>query len=136
MFAKSRQVSVRRPLVSSVGFQARLQRLSLDDLEILPPICVLDLSYLDWCVVAHDEAEDECRRLHEVLFPTAPFDYPEAVAEYLDPPARQRAERKWRNRQLDVLPAHTRPGWGRRVRDRGHELQGSSVPRSSSGRSI
>ena len=89
------------------GFQARLHRLSLDDLEILPPICVVDLSYLDWCVVADDEAEDECRRLHEVLFPAAPFDYPEAVPEYLDPPARQRAERKWRNRQLDVLILHT-----------------------------
>lgn len=88
-------------------FQARLQQLSLNDLEILPPICVLDLSYLDWCVVAHDEAEDECRRLHEVLFPTAPFDYTEAVPEYLDLPARQRAERKWRNQQLDVLVLHT-----------------------------
>jgi hypothetical protein len=89
------------------GFQERLARIGLSDLEILRPVCVVDLSYLDWCVLAHDEAEDEGRELHEVLFPTAPFDYTDAVPEGLDDLARSRAERKWRNRQLDVLVIQT-----------------------------
>jgi hypothetical protein len=89
------------------GFQQRVHGLGLADLEILRPVCVLDLSYLDWCVVAHDEAEDESRRLHEVLFPSAPFGYRVAVPEDLDDAARQKAERSWRNKQLDVLVLHT-----------------------------
>ncbi|MCU7822634.1 hypothetical protein [Kitasatospora sp. DSM 101779] len=89
------------------GFQERLHKLGLEDLEILRPVCVLDLSYLDWCVLAHDEAEAEARNLHSVLFPTAPFDYVDAVPLGLDGQAREQAERKWRNQQLDVMVLHT-----------------------------
>jgi hypothetical protein len=88
-------------------FQRRIDRLGLGGLEILAPVAVFDLTYLDWCVFAHDEAEAESRRLHEVLFPTFPFDYLDAVPERLDEAARGLAERKWRNRQLDVLVLHT-----------------------------
>ncbi|MEU7058531.1 hypothetical protein [Streptomyces sp. NPDC046197] len=89
------------------GFQERLARMGLADLEILRPVCVVDLSYLDWCVFAHDEAENEGRELHAVLFPTASFDYKDAVPEELDDLSRAQAERKWRNRQLDVLVLQT-----------------------------
>jgi hypothetical protein len=89
------------------GFQQRLHRLGLGDLEILAPVAVCDLTYADWCVLAHDEADDEGRQLHSVLFPTAPFDYRDVVPDDLDEQARQQAERKWRNRQLDVLVLHT-----------------------------
>ncbi|MFC1437393.1 hypothetical protein ABUW04_03915 [Streptacidiphilus sp. N1-10] len=88
-------------------FQERLRGLNLEDLEILAPVAVCDLTYLDWCVFAHDEAEAEARQLHDVLFPTMPYDHPEAVPEGLAEDERLRAERKWRNRQLDVLVLHT-----------------------------
>ena len=88
-------------------FQQRLQGLGLDDLEILAPVAVLDLVYLDWCVFAHDEAEEESQRLHDVLFPTMPFHYADAVSEGLPEEDHRRAERKWRNRRLDVLVLHT-----------------------------
>ena len=88
-------------------FQQRLQSLGLGDLEILAPVAVCDLTYLDWCVLAHDEAEEEAHGLHDVLFPTMPYGYRDAVPDGLDEEERQRAERKWRNRQLDVLVLHT-----------------------------
>ncbi|PKV89913.1 hypothetical protein [Streptomyces sp. TLI_146] len=88
-------------------FQRRINGLGLGVLEILAPVAACDLTYLDWCVLAHDEAEAEAIKLHEVLFPTSPFGYLDAVPENLGDEARQLAERKWRNQQLDVLVLHT-----------------------------
>ncbi|NEA55584.1 hypothetical protein G3I60_15860 [Streptomyces sp. SID13666] len=88
-------------------FQRRIDGLGFGELEILAPVAVCDLTYLDWCVFAHDDTEAEIRRLHEVLFPTAPFGYLDAVPGHLDEEARRLAERKWRNQQLDVLVLHT-----------------------------
>jgi hypothetical protein len=88
-------------------FQQRMRGLGLDDLEILRPVCCLDLSYSDWCVIGHDTTAQEVEQLHTILFPTAQFSYQEAVPYDLDDQARAAAERKWRNRQLDVLILHT-----------------------------
>ncbi|WKE70580.1 hypothetical protein [Streptomyces sp. WP-1] len=88
-------------------FQRRISKLGLGGLEILAPVAVCDLTYFDWCVLAHDEAEAEAIRLHKVLFPTSPFGYLDAVPGNLGEETRQLAERKWRNQQLDVLVLHT-----------------------------
>ncbi|MEV5602269.1 hypothetical protein AB0L33_12610 [Streptomyces sp. NPDC052299] len=88
-------------------FQRRITELGFGELEILAPVAVFDLTYFDWCVLAHEEAEAEAIRLHEVLFPTSPFGYAHAVPAHLDEQRRAFAERKWRNQRLDVLVLHT-----------------------------
>ncbi|MFK0172505.1 hypothetical protein ACIQU5_27275 [Streptomyces sp. NPDC090306] len=88
-------------------FQRRVDVLGLGELEILAPVAVCDLTFVEWCVVAHDEAEAELRRLNEILFPTFPYNFLEAVPEHLAEQERKLAERKWRNQRLDVLVLHT-----------------------------
>lgn len=88
-------------------FQQRLRGVGWGDLDILRPVCVFDLTYWDWCVFGSDTVSDELQRIHTVLFPTAPFEFGQAVPDGLDTTARALAERKWRNRQLDALVLHT-----------------------------
>ncbi|WP_414166353.1 hypothetical protein ACMATS_00105 [Streptoverticillium reticulum] len=81
-------------------FQARLKAAGLGHLDILKPVAVLDLTYLDWAEIPDDGAEEQARRIHEALF-ASPFDYENAVPRHLEGLEQARAEHKWRNRRLD-----------------------------------
>jgi hypothetical protein len=85
-------------------FRHRLTTLGLENLEILRPIFYWDIGFLDWCFWADDEVMLTLeRRIHEVLFPTSPFLWPDfCAANGLDPEASP-LNSKWRNRKCDVL---------------------------------
>ena len=90
------------PLRNINDFLERLARLQLDELTILKPIGVWDLTFWDWSVWSGPELQDRQRELHSVLFPNEIFDHTAyceskgiAVGEVID--------QKWRNRKCDVL---------------------------------
>ncbi|MBP2471137.1 hypothetical protein JOF53_000009 [Crossiella equi] len=83
----------------------RLAAASLEHIELIRPVMVLDLVYLDWCVPASEGDDNLLRQIHEVLFPT-PFDYRDAVPDALDGEERSREESRWRNKRLDGLALH------------------------------
>jgi hypothetical protein len=93
----------RGPYLENFGqFRDRLAVLGLGHLELLAPICVVDVSYLDWCIVAGPEDIALLERIHSVLFPGHAFDLQDALASAgtnADPAV---IEGKWRNHALDV----------------------------------
>lgn len=90
------------PYLENFGqFQERLAALGLGHLELLAPVLVVDVSYLDWCVLAGEEDIAFMRQIHGVLFPGHCFDLQDALASADGQPP-EVIERKWRNRELDV----------------------------------
>jgi hypothetical protein len=100
--ASERQQSTIPYLKDFGDFQIRVARLGLGHLELLVPILTPEVSFLGWSSLAGDEDIALMKRIHRVLFPGQPFDFNDAVAAAgptIDPDT---AERKWRNRFLDV----------------------------------
>ena len=84
-------------------FQEKVASVGLQDFESLPPLLVLDVTYLDHSLLGSDELSAQARRIHEVLFPDSPFDYTEYCADFgIDPEAND-VDRKWKNRLCDTL---------------------------------
>ncbi|OEV04002.1 hypothetical protein AN219_37535 [Streptomyces nanshensis] len=88
-------------------FRSRLRVLGLSHLCILKPIAIFDMAYWDWAVWAEESSVAELRQIHEVLFPSRPFDHDQAVPDSLTGEQKAKAERKWRNYRLDGLGLHT-----------------------------
>jgi len=57
------------PLENFAQFQERLASFGLGQLDLLAPIAVVGLSYLDWCIVAGDQDIALLDRIEAVLFP-------------------------------------------------------------------
>jgi len=74
--ASERQMD-RQQLKSFAEFQQRLATLGLGTLEILRPILYWDIAFWDWCLWADEEMLALERQIHEVLFPTVPFLWPD-----------------------------------------------------------
>jgi hypothetical protein len=91
------------PYLENFGqFQARLADLGLGHLELLAPIAVADVSYLDWCILAGPDDIALMKRIHSVLFAGHSFDLQEALAAAAGQADPAVTEQKWRNRELDV----------------------------------
>lgn len=91
------------PYLDNFGkFRDRLNSIGLGHLQLLLPLMVFDVSYLDWCVLADDQDLRMLEDIHSVLFPGQPYILQDALAladKTVDPDA---VEQKWRNRALDV----------------------------------
>ena len=88
-------------------FKAKIAGVGLEDAEILPPPCILDVTYLDHCILGTEETPEQAKRIHEILSPTIAYDYQDYCKRSgLDPAAAQ-ADAKWRNRVIDTLALWT-----------------------------
>jgi hypothetical protein len=88
--------------VNFAEFVEKMAASGLESADILKPLAYLDITYLDWCVVAGDDPIDLEKRIHMVLFPDIEFEY----ASYCINRARDVAgpiDRKWKNAKCDVL---------------------------------
>ena len=84
------------------AFQARLAAIGLDHLEILRPAGVWGMVYWDWFILVDAEMVDLERRIHEVLFPTIPYDYEKFCAKK-QIPTNDDLDPRWRNARCDSL---------------------------------
>ena len=99
--ASERQLS--GPYLENFGqFQDRLAVLGLGHLELLAPVFVIGVSYLDWGVAAGPESISLLERIHSVLFPQEAFEFQDVLAAAGPEADTQVIEQKWRRRALDV----------------------------------
>jgi hypothetical protein len=91
------------PYLENFGeFRARLEALGLGHLELLAPVLTVDVSYIDWCIVAGDDDIALLKRIHSVLFAGHPFDLQDALGAAGGRGDVEVVEQKWRRRALDV----------------------------------
>lgn len=83
-------------------FRKRLASLGLGHLQLLMPTLTLDVSYLDWCILASEEDISLQNGIHNVLFPQEAFDLQEAWSRAAPDKGREATTHKWQNRLLDV----------------------------------
>lgn len=89
-------------------FEAKIAKVGLQDVEILLPYCIWDVTYWDHCIWGSEQFAEQAKAIHEVLFPTSPFEYDAYCRRFnLDPPAARGVDRKWRNRVVDTLALWT-----------------------------
>lgn len=88
-------------------FQNRLKRSDMDDVSVLKPIAHWNVTYWDWVLWSGPEMQKLEQDIHNILFPTSPFDHAAFVSrerEGVGGVARDgRIEAKWRNHLCDVL---------------------------------
>lgn len=89
-------------LESFVEFQKRLALLSLDHLELLPPMFYWDITYWDRCIWPEAEMESTEKRIHEILFPNVQFLWSDYCAAQGITDANPPLAHKWRNAKCDV----------------------------------
>ncbi len=95
-------------------FRNRITAVGLGKVEILKPLCYLDITYIDWCVTASVPMLELEQKIHEILFPEIQFSYEEFCKKKdLDPKSGE-IDRHWRNPKCDVLAmwSHIRYGGG------------------------
>lgn len=83
-------------------FRTRLDSLGLGHLPLLVPLMVLDVSYLDWCMLASEDDLLLLEDIHKTLFPGQPYSFQDALAKAGANANPASVEHKWRNRSLDV----------------------------------
>lgn len=83
-------------------FRDRLDAIGLGHLPLLLPLMVLDVSYLDWCILADDQDLVMLREIHNTLFPGQPYEFQDALSIAGESVDLSTVEHKWRNRALDV----------------------------------
>lgn len=85
-------------------FKEKLKMADLHDVEILPPILRLDISFCDYCLLGGPELLNE-QKIYEILFPKHAFSFSEFVTEHGEDPAKGMitpAALSWRNKICDV----------------------------------
>lgn len=83
-------------------FVNKISAVGLVDVEILKPMCYLDVAYYDWCILPDDTMIDFERRIHEVLFPNIEFLYRDFCTRYAVDPNVSPGDPRWRNPKCDV----------------------------------
>ena len=92
-------------------FQAKLETIGFDSLQLLLPLAYMDVCFWDHCVMA-DETDTLESDIHAVLFPSIEFmwvDYAKARGLPVD-----EMDKTWRNAKCDVLGlwCHIKHGGG------------------------
>jgi len=91
-------------LTNFAQFQARVERVGLGGVRLLQPPMRLDVTYLDFCVLADETMLDLERRIQAVLHPAIEVEYAAYCAARGFNPETP-LDRKWRNAKCDVLVA-------------------------------
>lgn len=73
-------------------FQQMIRDVGLEDVKILKPPGIWDVTYWDWCTWGDEETEKLQRDIHQIMFPKIKFSYSE-----------ERNTKRWRNAKCDVL---------------------------------
>jgi len=69
----------------------------MDNVELLRPMCILGLAYLDWCLVVGDEMIEREASVQRILFPRLALKFQD------DSKGEQPSKlEKWRNAKCDV----------------------------------
>jgi hypothetical protein len=90
-------------LVENFGeFESRLFAIGFDDAKLLLPMLYLGVCFLNHALLCSDEMEALERRIHEVLFPSLPFEYADYCANAGIETVGDTLDRKWRNAKCDV----------------------------------
>lgn len=84
-------------------FNERILVLGVRGVEILRPLGYWDVCFWDWAIWGSEEDFELEKRIHRVLFPNIPFDYPEYCESRDITPNDQEMGRVWLNRKCDVL---------------------------------
>ena len=84
-------------------FQKKIAAANLENVEILPAIGYLDITFLDRCLTASDEMVNLERRIHEILFQQIEFYYNDFCKMRGIDPNITLTNPKWRNAKCDVL---------------------------------
>lgn len=100
-------------------FEKKIAGVGLGDAEILLPPLILDVTFWDQSIWGSDQIDEEAKRIHEILFPTSPFEYADYCRRFNLDPAAPDADRKWLNRTVDTwaLWSHMHNGGGVFVTD-------------------
>lgn len=95
-------------------FRDRITAVGLGKAEILKPLCYLDITYCDWCVLASVPMQKLEQQIHEILFPKIEFFYEEFCKKRGLNPKSSEIDRHWRNPKCDVLAmwSHIQYGGG------------------------
>ena len=95
-------------------FEAKIAGVGLLHAEILLPPLILNVSYLDHCIVGSEQFVEEAKRIHGILFPSSPFEYEDYCRHFGVDPQAPSLDRKWRNRAVDTwaLWSHIHNGGG------------------------
>ena len=83
------------------AYQAFLASMNLSDINILKPVCVVGLTYTDWCMLGDDASDDLRCRIRDVLFARRPDYANDCARRGLDPNGE--VGKKYRNEEMDVI---------------------------------
>jgi hypothetical protein len=112
-------------------FTARLERLGLNGIPILPPMLYLGVAFLGQALLAGEPMIDLERQIHEILHPEIVFDYIGYCASRgIDPNAKP-LDRKWLNAKCDVqiVWSHIHHGGGTLVTNDENFIKSTKLPR-------
>ena len=103
-----------KPSESFGDFETKIAGVGLGDVEILPPPLIWDVTYWDHSFWGTNQDDEEAKRIHEILFPTSPFEYGDFCKRFGLDPATPGTDRRWLNRAVDTwaLWTHTHNGGG------------------------
>jgi hypothetical protein len=90
-----------------VGFREWLKSLGADNLNLLKPIAVWDVTFWDWSMIGTDEDLQLIATLHNLMFPkinSSWIEYANACGEDPSNPD-TKLSHKWRNAHCDVQAA-------------------------------
>ena len=73
-----------------------MARVGFEDVEILLPPCIWDVTYWDDCICGSEQFTEGAERIHEILFPTSPLEYEDYRRQVGLDPAGPSADRKCR----------------------------------------
>ena len=90
------------------AFQQRASRLSARPIVLLRPLCYLDMTYLDWSLLADEHLVADEEAIHRVLFPTIEFklrdcDTKHGIQPETPAASYQKDLLRWRNKKCDTL---------------------------------
>jgi hypothetical protein len=90
------------------AFQQRASRLSARPIVLLRPLCYLDITYLDWSLLADEHLAAQEEAIHRVLFPTTEFKWRDYAARHGIQPetllaSSHKDSLRWRNKKCDTL---------------------------------
>lgn len=90
-------------LSNLIEFRDRIAPLGLAELEILPTICYIGLSFVGHCLIGGDASSELERKIQSILFPTIEVEYSTFCEKQGVDRDNPEARRKWRNSKCDVL---------------------------------
>ena len=87
---------------SFFDFQAKIAGVGLEDVEILRPPLIWGVTFWDESFYGTEQVDEEAKRIHEILFPTSPFEYEDYCRHFGLDPAAPDITRRWLNRVIDT----------------------------------